>query len=638
MKIEKRKYDSLELQKDEEHKVLTIEEQILLRPGQWIGSKTNVVQEMYVLEGNTFEKKEVEFNEACSKLIEEIITNSVDEHIRTIGDKKLRGWVVNKINVDIRENGHITVSDNGGINSGFHSSGPRIVEALFGTLFSSSNYDDNVERKTVGTNGVGSALTNLFSKRFRVISADAKNKVEVEWSKNRLEKSEVKVKKSKQHFSEFDFELDLKRFNMKSIPYGIIKYIERRCIIAAASNPGLEITINGNVYKFNSFDEYVKLYQDALIISEEDEKWKLFITPTLGEPVLSHGIVNGAECNNGTHIQMANRVVNDVLTAKLKANKIDLTFQTLSNAYNVFVQIEVNQPEYDSQTKDKLNTELFEMVPSVQGQRKSFYTLSSKFTKAIENSVIYTYLVEVAKTMDNAANSRELKRAIREHNKQNPKSIEKLIDANESNKAKRKDCELWIFEGASAGSGFRPNRLQKTQGSYFLKGKVRNTMDMKLGDALKNKEISDIFVASGLNPKDFNDLSELRYGYFFICTDMDPDGDSIAAQLFTFFHNFCPKLIEEGRVMRVITPLWKATKGKNVKYYYTTEEYNADSKNLKGYDISYFKGIGSLEKSDYKVMLRENTKVQRMELTEECPSTISLYMRREPKLKELLKG
>jgi DNA topoisomerase-2 len=54
-------------------------------------------------------------------------------------------------------------------------------------------------------------------------------------------------------------------------------------------------------------------------------------------------------------------------------------------------------------------------------------------------------------------------------------------------------------------------------------------------------------------------------------------------------------------IVRMNTPLYVARKkGAKDKYFYTREDYEAASASLKGYEINYMKGLGSLEKEDYK--------------------------------------
>ena len=68
--------------------------------------------------------------------------------------------------------------------------------------------------------------------------------------------------------------------------------------------------------------------------------------------------------------------------------------------------------------------------------------------------------------------------------------------------------------------------------------------------------------------------SGLRYGKIYIYTDADPDGNAISASLLNFFAKFWPALFDQGRIFKVMTPLVVAKKGKEIKSFYTKDEYN----------------------------------------------------------------
>ena len=51
-----------------------------------------------------------------------------------------------------------------------------IPELIFGHLLTSSNYDDSIKKVTGGRNGYGAKLANIFSKTFKVVVADTKQK------------------------------------------------------------------------------------------------------------------------------------------------------------------------------------------------------------------------------------------------------------------------------------------------------------------------------------------------------------------------------------------------------------------------------------------------------------------------------
>ncbi len=634
------KNSSIKNQTDE-HKVFeTPEEQILHRPGMWIGKTSNGEKELYIYSEDGFESKTLDFNAGIAKLIEEVIVNSADEHDRTKNNPKLRGWILSKIKVNVNPDGLISVEDNGGISIYKHSTlGTWSIENIFGKLFSSSNYDDDKERTAVGTNGVGASLANLFSTMFTVTTSDGQQEMTIQWTNNKTDKVISGPKLSKEHYTAITYQLELSRFNLIEIPYGVIKYIEKLCMILAASYPGLEVTFNDEVFKFKSFLDYVKLYGDEITYGEKNEHWEVYVAPTYGDQPRRFGIVNGAECNEGTQIKMINQIVNEVLSTKCASAKPKiegLTTNQIQSSYHAYVNIKVDKPEYTSQAKTELSTNIDWYDETLK--KKRWLKLNDKIKKQIADSDIFIYLKELAAQKANATNSKEFQNRAKELNKKSAKNIRKLLDAGASKFSERKDCELWIFEGESAGSGFRTNRYDpKYQGCYLLRGKSMNTADMGTFKVVSNEEIGDTTVAIGLDIRNPHDLSKLRYGKLILCTDMDYDGDSIVGQWLTLYGIHFPELIKQGFVYRAISPLYKATKGKDVLYFYSKNEFdNWAAKNAKGWKVNYFKGIGSLRKEDYKELLW-NTKLQQFKWDEQTIYAISTFMKKAPQHKKELK-
>ena len=119
---------------------------------------------------------------------------------------------------------------------------------------------------------------------------------------------------------------------------------------------------------------------------------------------------------------------------------------------------------------------------------------------------------------------------------------------------------------------------------------------------MKNQVFNDIVNIIGLQWGQYNNVDDLKFGKIIIASDADYDGDKICGLLLVFINHF-PELFEQGLIYRVISPIITATKGKDHKVYYTREEYDKDSKKLKGYVIKYLKGLGTQSNADYKAMM-----------------------------------
>ena len=173
---------------NQKYRKLTDVEHVLLRPGMYVGSTKHKTEEVHIVgDENRFVSREVTYNPAFIKIFDEIISNSVDEHRR---NPKLN---LIKVIVDQKKN-IISVRDNGGIPVLKHQEYDEwIPEMIFSNLKAGSNFDDSEERLVAGTNGVGSTLTNIFSKKFIIKTCDKKNVFEQTFSENMKNRSEASV-------------------------------------------------------------------------------------------------------------------------------------------------------------------------------------------------------------------------------------------------------------------------------------------------------------------------------------------------------------------------------------------------------------------------------------------------------------
>ena len=120
---------------------------------------------------------------------------------------------------------------------------------------------------------------------------------------------------------------------------------------------------------------------------------------------------------------------------------------------------------------------------------------------------------------------------------------------------------------------------------------------------MKNDVFNDIITILGLKFGDDFNINDLKFDKIVISTDADIDGDKIAALLLLLFSRW-PILFEKGIVCRSITPIIIAKKGKEVKKYYSQEEFDKDARKLKGYMIKYVKGLSGLDASETKESMR----------------------------------
>ena len=125
-------------------------------------------------------EKEIDLTPGFYKCFDELLVNAhdhkkrMDKLIEDMVKKKHNHKPVTSIKVDIHDDGSISFYNDGdGIHVEFlekHQMYPP--ELIFGTLLSSTNFDDGDQREWGGRNGYGAKLANIFGKLFRVETVD----------------------------------------------------------------------------------------------------------------------------------------------------------------------------------------------------------------------------------------------------------------------------------------------------------------------------------------------------------------------------------------------------------------------------------------------------------------------------------
>lgn len=598
---------------EEKYQEMSEREHILERSGMWIGSTKEEEAQMFLYNRDTakMELKDVTYIPGMLKLVDEIISNSCDEYRR----KDNLG--LNKIEVSVALNGTmLSVYDNGGIPVVKHkAAGCYVPEFIFGRLRTSSNYDDTEDRNVVGTNGVGSSLSNVFSKTFIVETADKKNSIAIKWHNNMEECIDHGTpKKTKEHFTKTTFELDFSRFDTQNKFYTeeFVEILHKRCIDAAVANPGIEVIFNvydktfsnieySETWKFDKFDEYIDLYSEYAnndnftkdLIYFGDSQKKVWVSPCGN---LNIGFVNGAECSKGTHIRAVRNEINQSINEYLlKKEKIDVGTRGIDSKYSMFIIIDVVNPAYNSQTKSELTTPVSRFT-----RDESKFEVPKKFLDEINKSEIINTVLDWYKQKSAAEDAK----IIRQLNKQSGKGLKRPDKYITCSSKVKKNKQLWIFEGDSAKSGFRGGRVPDIQAAYMMRGVPMNTFNMSPLQIMKNEVFSDLINILGLKwGKEF-DINDLQYGKIVIASDMDVDGDKICALLCLMFANW-PELFENNIICRSVSPIIIARKGKDCKKYYKIEDFKKDEKQLKGYTFKYTKGLAGLSNEESKEMYHE---------------------------------
>eukprot|EP00850_Spirogloea_muscicola_P005173 SM000023S07629 [mRNA] locus=s23:505696:515452:- [translate_table: standard] len=603
-------------------------EHILLRPDAYIGSVEAHTQHLWVYEGGSLVQRDVTYVPGLYKIFDEILVNAADHKSRCPGMDLL------KVNINAETN-TLQVWNNGdGIPVEIHSGeGVYLPEMIFSHLLTGSNYDDEEIKTTGGRNGYGAKLANIFSTEFVVETADGKRqrKYKQVFSQNMSEKSQPLIGKCRENeaWTSITFKPDLAKFHMTHLEDDVVALMRKRVMdIAGCLGKGIKVELDGQRVPVKGFSDYVSLYLSAsssstreeplpsgalrqiLLVSEIEahrgriyehvnDRWEVCVS--LSEGLFQQvSFVNSiATMKGGTHVAyVTDQIVTNLLLhinkkKEVKGNPIK-PFQVKNHLW-VFVNSVIENPAFDSQTKEVLTTR--------QSALGSTCTLSPKFMTQVAKCGI----VENLLTWATFRASKDLKKNDGSKRTQ-LKGIAKLDDANEAGGRNSELCTLILTEGDSAKtlamSGLSVVGRDR-YGVFPLKGKLLNVRDASHKQIMENVEITNIKQILGLqHGKQYDSVKTLRYGHLMIMTDQDHDGSHIKGLLINFIHSFWPSLLAIPSFMvEFITPIVKASKGKETLSFFTIPEYEKwkeshGGRKPKGWSIKYYKGLGTSRREE----------------------------------------
>jgi DNA topoisomerase-2 len=578
------------------YQVLDEIEHIRKRTGMYAGSTSIQTSQEWVFNNETkkMEKRDISYIPAFIKIFSEILDNSIDEGKRAPD-------VLNQIKVDITFD-EISVQDNGrGIPVEIHQqTGTYIAETVFSNLRAGSNFNDDEDQSLIGTNGVGSTLTNVLSTNFKIESCDGKKKLTQDFWNGMRERSEPKIKEFSKNGTKITFTPDYEFFRLSGLDADHITKIHKKVIDAAANNLDIKFYFNGELIKFKSFDDYIALYSDEYY-TDNTTDWKVGISNSDGFEQIS--FINSVETyQGGTHVDY---VVNQI-TTKLrehfkKKHKVDVKPSDIKNHFRVYIAGTVNRPRFSSQTKENMI--------SLPTEWKTGWTVSDKFIKNILKSEIIQSILDWVQAKERATEAAELRKANKNLDKADPRRVEKFHDASTK---QRNEAMLFLAEGDSALSGLLSGRDPKTMAAFPLRGKPVNVRPMELKDILENKEFKNIMTITGLQfGEKVKSIENLRFGKIIISTDADLDGFHIRTLLMNAFYKFWPELFSLGVIHILNTPIVKVKYKKEILSFYDLASFENWKLLHDGekYESKYYKGLGtssSLEWREYLLNLENN--------------------------------
>lgn len=572
------------MEKKEEFRILTARQHVRERIGMYMGSSSKEEIERFVLG----QWKKATYVPALSKMVDEILDNSIDEAIRT------NFKYADKINVSI-EGDKIIVSDNGrGIPQDEiydETTKKNILRpvAAWTRVNAGTSFDDN--RVTIGTNGVGSAATNFLSTKFIGRTWRDGKLVEVN-CKDGADKVTINYKEREGSGTEVTFTPDFSLFEVNSLEeFDTIALIEDRLIGLQMAFPEISFYFNKRKIKVSDLKKYAALFSSTCVI-ERSDNLSFFFAPS-EDGFRSNSFVNGVNTRQGGNYvdYVVNGVVDELVTMVKRKHKIDVMKTTIKGGltFVMFARNFVN-PKFDSQTKERLTNPYGNIKEHIDATDvKDFATLARKIMNTPE---IIDPIIEAQLAKKLAADRRA---AIDAQKKLRKAKVAKHIAANKD------DATLKIVEGDSAMGFLLKVRDPDKVGAFPLRGVIMNTWDMKAAEVLKNKELSELIAVLGLDINNPDSVDDMTYKHVATLTDADHDGiGHISPLLIGFFYKFWPRLLSEKRVKITRTPIMISTSSKNeVKWFYTYEEANEFKTSHNSWKHRYIKGLGSLTEEEY---------------------------------------
>jgi DNA topoisomerase-2 len=510
-----------------------------------------------------------------------------------------------KVTID-QENNKISVKNDGaGIPIQIHKEYDiYIPELIFGHLLTSSNYDDDDKKVVGGRNGYGAKLTNIFSKTFVVETADSKTKkiFKQTYKNNMSSKSNPEINSyNKDDFTCITFEPDLARFKMDKLDDDIVSLMMKRVYdMAGVTTSKVKVYLNEKKLEVKDFYTYIDMFLDAdedrqykLVFEKPHERWEIGV-------VLSEGQFQQVSYSNaistskgGTHVNyVTEKIVTHIQESIAKKHsKLNIKPHNIRNHLWVFVNCLIENPTFDSQTKEFMTLK----APAFG----STFEFSEKFLKEVVKLGVIDHVVKFAQTREELKMTKQLNTG--GGKKARLQGITKLEDANDAGTRNSHNCTLILTEGDSAKSLAMAGIEvvgRDNFGVFPLKGKMLNVRDANVKSITGNDEIQNIIKILGLQVgKSYEEIKSLRYGSIMIMTDQDHDGSHIKGLIINFIHHFWPSLIKiNGFLKEFITPIIKVTRGSTIKSFYTMHEYKqwCDSVgNTKSWKIKYYKGLGT---------------------------------------------
>jgi DNA gyrase subunit B/topoisomerase-4 subunit B len=539
-------------------------------------------------------------------LVWEILDNSVDE--------AMNGYAT-EILVTLHKDGRtVTVSDNGrGIPVDKHPKTKKsALEMVLTILHAGGKFEGKNYKTSGGLHGVGASAVNALSKHLIAVVKRDGSEYKMEFAQGKpitgLLKGRGAVRGTGTTITftpdptifpktDFNSETIKQRLEITSFLHrgvkvvyhdeqsgekttfhhenGIIDYLDK-VIAERSASPIHEVPFT--------------LHKDGDERIEIALKW----TESTDEHVRSYvnGIPtpSGGTHENGFRSGLGKALRNYIETHDLTPRGVKIGPEDLREGLVAVVSIFVGDPQFQGQTKDRLNNP--EAQTSVDGAVRANLEQWLNNNRTIAESIVARIIAASrARAASRAASESVSRKSSTSRGAMLPGKLSDCLGSGRAN------SEIFIVEGDSAGGSAKQGRDRNYQAILPLRGKVLNTESASLKKVMENKEIQDMVTALGCGIGNHFDISRLRYERVILLADADSDGHHITTLLLTFFYRHMPGLISGGRIFIALPPLYRIDIGKET--FWAADDADrerilakADSRSKP--DIQRFKGLGEM--------------------------------------------